>query len=109
MKSFSEEWRNGTLELIYTKPVTEWQIVLAKYIANNLVTIIALFPTLVYYYSIRRLSLDPGLDEGATWGSYIGIVFLALVLMQLVSLPRVFQGIKSFLSLSAYSSPFFYS
>ncbi|HBH07757.1 MAG TPA: gliding motility-associated ABC transporter permease subunit GldF [Flavobacteriales bacterium] len=79
MKSFSEEWRNGTLELIYTKPVTEWQIVLAKYIANNLVTIIALFPTLVYYYSIRRLSLDPGLDEGATWGSYIGIVFLALV------------------------------
>lgn len=79
MKSFSEEWRNGTLELIYTKPVTEWQIILAKYLANNLITLLALIPTLVYYYWVRKLSLDPGLDEGATWGSYLGILFLAFV------------------------------
>jgi ABC-2 type transport system permease protein len=77
MKSFSEEWRNGTIELLLTKPLTDWQIILAKFIAGLLIVLFSLIPTLIYYWSVKTLSLAPGIDEGATWGSYFGLLFLA--------------------------------
>jgi len=77
MKSFSEEWRNGTIELLLTKPLTDWQIINAKFFAGLAIVIFSLLPTLTYYWSVKILSLSPGLDEGATWGSYFGLLFLA--------------------------------
>ncbi|MGB0805400.1 MAG: gliding motility-associated ABC transporter permease subunit GldF [Salibacteraceae bacterium] len=77
MRSFSEEWRNGTIELLLTKPLTDWQIIIAKYLGGLLIVALSLLPTLVFYWSVKQISLAPGIDEGATWGSYFGLLFLA--------------------------------
>jgi ABC-2 type transport system permease protein len=77
MRSFSEEWRNGTIEFLLTKPLTDWQIISAKFFAGLFIVIFSLVPTLIYYFSVGSLSLAPGIDTGATWGSYFGLLFLA--------------------------------
>ena len=77
MRSFSEERRTGTIELLLTKPLTEGQVVLAKYVAAVLLLVVALLPTLVYVWSVGELAVPKGnIDEGATWGSYLGLLFL---------------------------------
>lgn len=78
MRSFSEERRTGTIELLLTKPITELRLVLAKYVAAVLLVALALLPTLVYYWSVGELA-EPkwNIDTGGTWGSYIGLFFLA--------------------------------
>ncbi len=78
MRSFSDEFRLGTIEILKTKPLTDWQIVLGKYAGALMLIIIALLPTLIYVYSIIQLGLPTGnLDIGSTIGSYIGLLFLA--------------------------------
>ena len=78
MRSFSEEKRTGTIELLKTKPLTSWQIILAKYLAGFVLVLIALLPTLIYFYTIYQLGSPVGnIDLGETWGSYFGLVFLA--------------------------------
>ncbi len=78
MRSFSEERRTGTIELLLTKPLSEWQIVMAKFWAGLILVFIALIPTLVYYITIYRLGSPAGnLDSGGIWGSYLGLIFLA--------------------------------
>jgi len=77
MRSFAEEKRTGTLEMLLTKPLSEWQIVFAKFLAGLSLVAIALLPTLVYYYSVYQLGLPRGnIDAGGMWGSYIGLLFL---------------------------------
>ncbi len=77
MRSFSEEKRTGTIELLLTKPLTEMQLVLAKYIAAVVLVVFALIPTLVYWYSLHDLAMPRGnLDNGGIVGSYIGLLFL---------------------------------
>jgi ABC-2 type transport system permease protein len=78
MRSFAEEKRSGTIELLFTRPITDFQIVFAKYLAGWTLVIIALIPTLIYYFTVYRLGNPPGnLDSGGTWGSYIGLLLLA--------------------------------
>jgi len=78
MRSFSDEYRLGTIEILKTKPLTDWQIVLGKYAGALMLIIIALLPTLIYVNSIVQLGLPTGnLDIGSTIGSYIGLLFLA--------------------------------
>lgn len=78
MRSFSEERRTGTIEFLLTKPLSEFQIVGAKYIASIALVIFALLPTLVYWYSLHELAVPRGnLDTGGIIGSYIGLLFLA--------------------------------
>lgn len=78
MRSFSEEIQSGTLEILITKPITETQIVLGKFLACVSLSAITLVPTLLYYYSVYQLGSPPGnLDSGAVAGSYIGLLFLA--------------------------------
>jgi len=79
MKSFSEEFKTGTFELLQTRPLTRWQIIMGKYLGSLAVVLVALIPTLIYFYSIQALSSDQGIDTGATFGSYIGLFFLAAV------------------------------
>lgn len=77
MRMFSEEKRNGTLELLFTQPISEWQIVWSKFLAAFLLVLFALLPTLLYFYTIYDLGAPKGIiDTGGTWGSYIGLLFL---------------------------------
>jgi len=77
MRMFSEEKRTGTLDLLYTRPVSELQIILAKFLASWVLVLSSLIPTLIYFWSVSRLGSPPGnLDMGGTWGSYIGLLFL---------------------------------
>ncbi|CAM1356756.1 MULTISPECIES: gliding motility-associated ABC transporter permease subunit GldF [Tenacibaculum] len=78
MKSFADEFNSGTIEILKTKPLTDWQIVLGKFFAALLLVIIALLPTLTYAYTVYQLGSPIGnLDVGSTIGSYLGLLFLA--------------------------------
>jgi ABC-2 type transport system permease protein len=77
MRSFSEEKKTGTIELLLTRPLTDWQIVFAKYLAGLSLVLVSLLPTLIYYYSVHVLGAPKGnLDTGGMWGSYVGLLFL---------------------------------
>lgn len=77
MRSFSEERRTGTIEMLLTRPITDFQLVFAKYVGGLVLVFISLLPTLMYFATIYLLG-DPvgNIDTGATWGSYIGLLFL---------------------------------
>jgi ABC-2 type transport system permease protein len=77
MRSFADEFKTGTYEILQTRPLTRGQIIGGKYIACLIVVVIALIPTIIYIFSIQRLSSREGIDMGATIGSYIGLFFLA--------------------------------
>jgi len=80
MKMIAEEKRLGTIELIYSKPVTEGEIVWGKYLAAISLVLLSLIPCLVWYISVYFLGDTPGnLDRGGTWGAFIGLFFLASV------------------------------
>lgn len=80
MRSFADEYKQGTIEWLQTKPLTRAQIIGAKYLANLLLVILALLPTLVYFVSVCCLgSPVANIDMGAFWGSFIGLVLLATV------------------------------
>lgn len=77
MRSFAEERREGTYILLATRPLTDWQIIWAKYLSCLVLVLFALVPTLIYYYSIAALGLPKGnIDGGAVTGSYIGLLLL---------------------------------
>ena len=77
MKMFAEEQKTGTIELLLTKPLTDLQIVIAKYASAVLLVLSALIPTLVYFFSIYYLSAPKGnIDIAGIAGSYIGLIFL---------------------------------
>jgi gliding motility-associated transport system permease protein len=80
MKMISEEKRLGTMELIYSRPVTERGIIWGKYIAAVTLVLMALLPGIIYYISVYMLGETPGnLDKGGTLGAFIGLFFLASV------------------------------
>jgi ABC-2 type transport system permease protein len=77
MRSFSDEKKQGTLELLLTKPLSIWEIVNGKFFGAFLLLIIAIIPTLVYVKAIYNLGLPEGnIDMGSTLGSYFGLLFL---------------------------------
>ncbi|NII23865.1 gliding motility-associated ABC transporter permease subunit GldF [Pseudoflavitalea sp. X16] len=76
MRSFADEFKGGTFELLQTKPLSRWQVVGGKYLGSLLVVLIALLPTLIYTFTILRLSETGGIDTGAITGSYVGLIFL---------------------------------
>lgn len=77
MRSFAEEKRTGTIELLLTKPISDLRIILAKFLAGFFLVIISLLPTLIYVFSVYQLGYPPGnIDMGGTWGSYLGLLFL---------------------------------
>ncbi len=78
MRSFSDEFRLGTIEILKTKPITDWQIVIGKYFGALILITLALIPTLIYVYSIIQLGNPVGnIDIGSIIGSYVGLLFLA--------------------------------
>lgn len=77
MRSFSDEFKSGTFEILQTRPLSGWQIVIGKYIAILTVIVIALIPTILYVITIKSLSATGEIDSGAIAGSYLGLFFLA--------------------------------
>lgn len=77
MRSFSEEKKQGTLELLLTKPLSVWQIVNGKFFGAFLLIVLAIVPTIVYVLVVNDLGMPAGnLDLGSTIGSYFGLLFL---------------------------------
>ncbi|WP_295651011.1 gliding motility-associated ABC transporter permease subunit GldF [uncultured Mucilaginibacter sp.] len=77
MRSLAEERKEGTFELLATRPLTDWQIIIGKYLACLLIVLFALLPTLIYYYTVYTLGNPVGnIDTGAVIGSYIGLFLL---------------------------------
>lgn len=77
MRSFSDEKKQGTLELLLTKPLSLWEIVTGKFIGSLLLIVIAVLPTLTYVYTVSSLGMPEGnIDLGSTLGSYFGLLFL---------------------------------
>jgi len=80
MRTFAEEKKAGTIETLFTKPIGDIQIILAKYLASLVLVVLSLLPTLVYVYTVGTLANPKwDIDFGAIWGSYIGLLFLASV------------------------------
>lgn len=78
MKLFAEENRTGTIEILLTKPLTDFQIIFSKYLAGMVLVLFSLLPTLIYFATIYQLGAPVGnIDLGGMWGSYLGLLFLA--------------------------------
>lgn len=77
MRLFADEKKAGTIELLLTRPLTDMQIILAKYFAGVALVLFSLLPSLIYYYSVHSLGHPVGnIDTGGMWGSYVGLLFL---------------------------------
>lgn len=84
MRSFSEEIRNGTLELLLTKPLLRRDLILGKFFANWLLVILMLLPTILYYFSLYELGNPKGnIDSAAVFGSYLGLVLYSGVVVSI--------------------------
>lgn len=84
MKSLSEEYKSGTLELLLTKPLKIQEVVIGKFLAALGLVSLAIIPTLVYYFLLRDLSVPSGnIDTAATIGSYFGLILLSGVFVAL--------------------------
>ncbi len=78
MLMFAEERKTGTLDLLLTRPLNDLQIILAKYLATLTLVVFSIVPCLIYFLSVYLLGSPPGnIDTGGTWGSFIGLFFLA--------------------------------
>jgi ABC-2 type transport system permease protein len=111
MKSFAEEKRNGTIELLYTLPFRNSDIILGKFLAGFLLVCFSVIPTLIYYYTISYLGNPPGnLDTPGIIGSYIGLILLGAVFTSIGILSSALSGnqivsfiLAAFLSFVVYS------
>jgi len=79
MRSLSDEFKAGTFEILKTKPLSSWQIVLGKYFSILVVLLLAILPTVIYIITIKVLAAQGGIDSGGITGSYIGLFLLAAV------------------------------
>ncbi|MCB0704870.1 MAG: gliding motility-associated ABC transporter permease subunit GldF [Saprospiraceae bacterium] len=84
MRSFAEENQNGTIELLVTKPLSDFHIVFGKFMACVSLVLFALIPTVLYYITVYQLGAPKGnLDSGAIMGSYLGLLMLGAVFVSI--------------------------
>ena len=82
MRSFSEEKRTGTIELLFTRPISDFSIIFTKYLAGLTLVIISILPTLIYYFTVHALGEPVGIvDDGATITSYLGLILVGACLV----------------------------
>jgi len=84
MRSFADERKSGTIELLFTRPLTDFQIVMAKYLAALTLVAFSLAPTLIYYLTVYYFGMPQGnIDSGGFWGSFIGLFLLGAVFVSI--------------------------
>ena len=83
MRSFSEEKKTGTIELLLTRPITDMEIIMGKFLSALALTCIAILPTFIYVFSLSKWLTGPnaGIDGGAIFGAYVGLIFLSGILV----------------------------
>jgi ABC-2 type transport system permease protein len=74
MRQFAEENKTGTIELLLTRPVNDWQVVFGKFLATLLLIIIALLFTIPYYITVASLG---NVDHGAVILGYFGLILMS--------------------------------
>ena len=79
MRLFSDELRTGTIEMLMTKPVSDLQVLLSKYLAGVALMVVSVLPTLIYLLTVHLYAAPPGVDMGGAWGSYLGLLLLGMV------------------------------
>ncbi len=80
MRLFADEKKSGTLEILLTKPVSDWEIVGGKYLAGLVLVVVSILPTFVFFYSLHKMAQPVGnIDHGAIWGSYLGLFLLGAI------------------------------
>jgi ABC-2 type transport system permease protein len=79
MRSLADEFKGGTFEILRTRPLTTWQIVLGKYLAILVVLLFVIVPTFIYIITIKNLSATGSIDAGGIAGSYCGLFLLGAV------------------------------
>jgi len=79
MRSIPDEFKGGTFEMLKTRPLSSWNIVLGKYLSIILVILVVIIPTFIYLLTIKSLSASGNIDSGALAGSYLGLILLAAV------------------------------
>jgi len=110
MRLFADEKKSGTIEILFTKPFTDFQIILAKYLSGLLIGLFSLLPTLIFFLSIYKLGTsEANIDVGGTWGSYIGLFFLVAIYVGIGLFASALSEIQiiSFI-LAVFMSFFFY-
>lgn len=75
MRMLAEEKRSGTIELLLTKPITDWNVVLGKFLAALILICIALVLTLPYYITVWAIG---PIDHGAVWCGYFGLILMSM-------------------------------
>ncbi|MBP7496678.1 MAG: ABC transporter permease subunit [Bacteroidales bacterium] len=74
MRLIAEERKSGTIEMLLTKPVNDWQVVLGKFTATLFLILVALLLTLPYYITVSRLG---SVDHGAVISGYLGLLLMS--------------------------------
>ncbi len=111
MRSFADELQTGTIEILKTKPISNWQIVLGKYFGAFILILVALLPTLIYFFAVYFLGNPIGnIDIASTFGSYLGLLFLASAFVSIGLFSSTFSGnqIVSFLISVVLGFVFYY-
>ncbi|OIP81733.1 MAG: gliding motility-associated ABC transporter permease subunit GldF [Porphyromonadaceae bacterium CG2_30_38_12] len=111
MRVFAEEKQTGTWELLLTKPISKWQITLGKYFAALSLVLLALLPTVLNYFIVWYIAEPMGnVDSGAFWGSFIGLVFLAVIFVSVGVFASSITNnqVVSFILAALFSFLFFY-
>ena len=110
MRSFSDEFRGGTFEILGTRPLSMGQIVAGKFLGAFIVALVALLPTLVYYFTINHLASGNGIDSGAAIGSYLGLLLLTGVFVAIGICVSSFttNSVVSFIATLIISVLFYY-
>lgn len=101
MGVYAEERKRGTMEMLLTSPLTEWQIVAGKYMASLSLYAVMIAPTLIYHLIMGRYS-DPGMPWSVMWTGYLGVLLLGAVLVSISTFisslteSQIVAGIVSF-------------
>jgi ABC-2 type transport system permease protein len=74
MRTLAEENKSGTIELLLTKAITDWQVVFGKFLACLVLILIALLLTLPYYFTVWKLG---PVDHGSVWTGYLGLILMS--------------------------------
>ena len=84
MRSFADERKSGTIELLFTRPLSDFQIVSAKYLSAVSLVLFSILPTLIYFVTVHQLGMPVGnIDTGGFWGSFIGLFLLGSVFVSI--------------------------